>query len=285
MLATPPGRPLMSPNRLVRNAAILLLAVPTLGLAQTAAPQPDANALLARTGAAYRAMKTFSAKATVQVAMDSPSAPPAFEMEITVMADATGRMRMSGSSPTGMGMLMVFDGKTDWVYLPQLNKYAQMPAGESSAGGNPLLGAGSGRQNYLQQYGKIGVNVKEASVLRSETLEVAGAAVPCWVVSVTYSPESSPSASSSKLGTPKVTSERAKTLWIGQKDYLVYREDSSMAMTMPEASTPSEVHSSLRFDSIAVDQAVPADSFTFTPPAGATELDLSGVAPKTPPAH
>ncbi len=81
---------------------------------------------------------------------------------------------------------------------------------------------------------------------------------------------------------PKVDSTSTKTLWVDKAHYLVYREDSTIKMTMPGSTAPTESKSRTTFESVAVDQPVAPDTFTFTPPAGATEMDLSSMMPKTP---
>jgi hypothetical protein len=50
------------------------------------------------------------------------------------------------------------------------------------------------------------------------------------------------------------------------------------------ASVPTETRQTINFGSITVDQAIPEGTFTFTPPPGATETDLSSFIPKTLPA-
>jgi outer membrane lipoprotein-sorting protein len=47
---------------------------------------------------------------------------------------------------------------------------------------------------------------------------------------------------------------------------------------------PTEIRQTINFGSITVDQPIPEGTFTFTPPPGATETDLSSFIPKTLPA-
>jgi outer membrane lipoprotein-sorting protein len=82
-------------------------------------------------------------------------------------------------------------------------------------------------------------------------------------------------------GAPAVDLAHATTLWVDKTHYLVYRDESTGKIAMPGTGAPIETKQTISFDSITVDQPIPEGTFTFTPPPGATEMDLSSFIPKT----
>lgn len=257
-----------------------------LAVAQSAPDQPDAIDLLKNVALTYRAMRTYSAKSTNVMEISGTNIQQKVEIPLTITADSSGKMRMES---TGMaGMLMVFDGKTMWMYMPSLNKYTKLSSSDAASSGQ--LGSGTEMfgpaTNSFLGYQSVASNVKEAKILRSEKLHVNGSDVACWVVSAEYEPSGGGQETSEQTaGAPAADLAQTKTLWVDKTQYLVHQEDSTSKMNMSGASAPMETKQTIKFDSITVDQPVPEDTFTFTPPPGATEMDLSSFIPKTPPAN
>jgi len=67
----------------------------------------------------------------------------------------------------------------------------------------------------------------------------------------------------------------------GQEPHLVYREDSTTKMTMPNTNTPINMTQARRVETFTVNEPVSPDVFTFTPPPGAREIDESKFLRKT----
>ena len=72
-----------------------------------------------------------------------------------------------------------------------------------------------------------------------------------------------------------------ETLWVDKNRYLVYREDSTTKMTMPNTNTPINMTQARRVETFTVNEPVSPDVFTFTPPPGAREIDESKFLRKT----
>jgi outer membrane lipoprotein-sorting protein len=267
----------------------VLLAAAILAAAQSVPDQPEALDLLKNVALTYRAMRTFSAKSTTVIEINNSNMQTKIETPMTITGDSSGKMRMETTSMGGS--LTVFDGSVLWMYISSLNKYMKMPSSGVSSGplgGGDLGGRAVGAMGMsnpgtdsLFGYQSVDSNVKEAKILRSEKLEANGTGVDCWVVFVAYESSGGQASSEQGAGAPAVDLTRTKTLWVDKAHYLVYRDDSSGKMTMPGTGTPTETKQTIKFDSITVDQPVPEGTFTFTPPPGATEMDLSSLIPKT----
>ena len=266
-----------------------LLATAVLAVAQVP-DRPDALEVLKNVALTYSAMRTYSAKSTTVMEMNGPNMQQKIETPMTITEDSSGKMRVE---TTGMGgSLTVFDGSTLWMYIPPLNKYTKLPsssaASSSQPGGGDLGGAAVGGMGMFSPgtssflgYRSVASNVKEARILRSESVHAHGSDVDCWVVSVEYDSSGGQTSSEQAAGAPAVDLARTKTLWVEKAHYLVYRDDSTGKTTMPGTTAPTETRQTINFDSITVDQPIPDGTFTFTPPPGATEMDLSSFIPKT----
>lgn len=266
--------------RVFFTALAIILTSSLLASAQSAPHQPDPMALLQGVQSTYRSMSTFSATLTVDTDMTALSIQQTVETPTTIQASSSGQMRVVSTGAAAM--TMVNDGKSLWIYSPALNKYAKMPAGTSPASG-ARRGASpepAANTRYFGEFKTVAANVKDATVLRTETVNANGSSVPCWVVLVHYRPLRVRAASAQGPGAagPGVTGI-TKTYWVGQKDFLVYREDSSGTVTMPNINTPIQVKQSVRYETISINQPIAEGTFRFTPPAGATQMDLSSLMP------
>lgn len=275
----------MQTLRVSSKASLLgaALVAATLAAAQSAPNQgqPDALDLLRNVEATYAAMGSYSAKSTRVIEMNGPSMQNKMEMTDTITTDSSGRFRRESAGM--MGMVMVFDGSTMWTYMPQLNKYSKISLDQLKA----LRSQSHAEQSTSDaatfapaagpfvEYRSVASNVKEAKVLRSEKLHVDDADTDCWVVSVEYEPQNDQASSeqATTLGVKELS--RSKTLWVDKSRYLVYQEESVSQMTMPGANGPTNTKETMKLESISLDVPASPDLFTFTPPTGATEMDLT----------
>jgi outer membrane lipoprotein-sorting protein len=270
--------------RIVTKSFIFVSAAAISTFAQTAPDQPDALGLLKNVELTYGAMNTYSAKVTNTMAMDGSGAQGKMNMEtsVTVTADSTGKFRMESKGM--MGMTLVYDGNTMWLYMPAANSYSKLPlnGGLPSAEAGAMGGGMFGGTNALQEYRNVSKGVKGAKIVRSEKLHVNDAEVECWVVAVEYEGlGSEASAAMQSSGLPVSDFARSKTLWVDKNLYLVYKDDSTMKMTMPNANAPTNLKQTSKVESVTVNDAVSPDVFKFTPPPGAKEMDESKFMQKT----
>jgi outer membrane lipoprotein-sorting protein len=256
---------------------VILLATAVLAVAQSTPAQPEALHLLNNVAMTYYAMKSYSAKSTDVITTSRPGMQQQMEWNMTTTADFSGRTRaeVTGATP----MLMIFDGKILWMYMSQLNKYIKLPTTKPGWG---VEGIESAMATTGFTYKNVATNVKGATVLRSEKIPFSGSNVDCWVVSVEYQPLSA-HASSGRTAGVAASEVTAKTLWVDKIQYLVYQEDSTSKKTIAGATGPTETKVAVKYESITVDPDVASDAFTFTPPPGATEIDLASFMPNAPP--
>ena len=233
----------------------------------TAEPgQPDALNLLRNVAETYRSMTTFRAEANMVTEMNGPDMQSKMEMPMTLIIGSQGRTRIE--SKGAVGMLSVSDGQTTWMYMPQLNKYYKLDLTKlisfpKVAGQDVAISGGA--WDFRSQYANVVGNVKQAKLLRSETLHANGADVPCWVVSVEYEGAGLEPTPQAAGGVPRAKADlRTSTLWIDQAHYLVYREISNAKMTLPGTSSPTETKHTVTFKDIAVDEPVADDARSFS---------------------
>jgi len=121
-----------------------------------------------------------------------------------------------------------------------------------------------------------------AKILGSEKVHASDTDADCWVVSLEYGPlGSEASAPTQAAGFAFSDFVHTETLWVDKNCYLVYREDSTTKMTMPNTNTPINMTQTSRVETFTVNEPVSPDVFTFTPPPGAREIDESKFLRKT----
>lgn len=269
--------------RVATKTLCLMFAATIFSAAQTAPTpqQPDAMDLLKSVELAYGAINTYSAKVTETTSMEGSGAQTDMETAVTVTADSTGKFRVESTGITGM--VLVYDGNATWMYMPMAKSYSKLPlSGGSPSTGAEAMGGMFGGANALEAYKNVSKGVKEARIVRSEKLHVNGADADCWVVSLEYEamPEEA-SAAAEAGGVSLKDFELGKTLWVDKNRFLVYREDSKMKMTMPNANAPTNMKQTSNVQSFMINDPVSPEVFTFTPPPGAKEMDESKFIPKT----
>jgi outer membrane lipoprotein-sorting protein len=265
--------------RIATKALVVVFAVAIFAAAQSAPGQPDGMDLLKNVELTYGAMNTYSAKVTTTMAMGGSETQGKMNMEnsVTITADSTGKFRVESKGM--MGMLVVYDGNTMWLYMPTANSYTKLPLdGASSSAQAGAMGGGMfGGANALLEYKNVTMGVKEAKVLRSEKVHVNDSDADCWIVSLEYEPlGSQASAAAQTAGLPAAGDfARSKILWVDKSRYLVYQEDSTSKMILPRTNAPTTIRQKSKVDSITVDEPVSPNVFAFTPPPDATEMDHS----------
>jgi outer membrane lipoprotein-sorting protein len=248
----------------------LALLVASVGLAQS---QDNALDILNKVGENYRSVKTLQAEGEVITAMNGPGMQQNVTMHVLLTLGGSGKMRME--TKTGfVNMLIISDGQTTWLSMPGLNKYSKIPAGQTTAMNSPVAGGLPGLGG-VGDFGKIAEGIKEAKLVRSETLQLDGIATDCYVIEMV---PAAPSVEASGIPTPKVK-PLAQTVWVDKSRLLVARVTSHARVTLPGENSSSETDSTITFTKVTLDEPVADDAFVFTPPPGATELDLSQFMP------
>lgn len=264
----------MMKQLLSKLTCMILFFAPATALPQTSQDVLDA---LRKVGETYRAMKTYQAGGVVAMEMRGQGMQYKMEVPVTITIAAKGKMRAE-TKGSAAAMLMVSDGETLWMYMPQLNKYSKINLGTRSDQKTPLSAMAASFSPFGGQYSSIAENVKQGKLLRDDSVQVDGLDVLCHVFDVEYEPGAVNTNAAVKSLPMKVESTR-KTYWIDRARNLVLREDSTMTMKMPNAENETETKQTMTWNKVTVDGPVSDDLFVFTPPAGATEMDLTQFLP------
>jgi outer membrane lipoprotein-sorting protein len=243
-----------------------------LGFAQS---QQDALDVLNKVGETYRTVKTLQGEADVQSEMSTHGVEQKMTAHIILTTAASGKFRME--TKTGPAhFLMIGDGQTLWMYVPDLNKYSKIAVPASPDPGATALSGGLPGLGSLPDFAKVADGVKEVRMLPRETLQVDGVSTDCYVISFLHQPSEGAAASA----TPSSAKPTLETLWVDKARLLVVRFNLHAQISDPGSSATVEDNSTLTFTKLALDDPVPDDAFLFSPPQGATEMDLTQFMPQ-----
>jgi outer membrane lipoprotein-sorting protein len=253
----------------------------SLGFAQS---KQDALDILNRVGETYRSVKTLQAEGEVTTSMSGPGMQQNGTMRLLLAIAPPGKMRM-GTRTGLMDIVMIADGETMWLYMPGLNKYSKLPTRQPAGAQNPSLSGGLLGLPDVEDFGRIAEGIRDARVVRSETLPLNGIAADCYVIDIVPSAPSASSRRPAGNATAAKVEPISETVWVDKARFLVVRVSSNAKVTLPGESGPEQTGSTVTFSKVTLDDPVPDETFVFTPPPGATELDLSQFMPQrtTPP--
>lgn len=270
------------PRQVPRRAALALLALILFaaGRARADAPVPPAltapgaggedaaRALLARLGEKYRRLESYLFEGVTRITPATRDAGQHIDVPFRLAAVKPNRMRTEMMNPM-VSMVTVSDGQQTWTYVPQAQQYlkaAYSPlAGGDSSG--VAIGSALAHGTPLQRYlGAIG-DIRNARLVREETLDTGERRVRCQVISADYDlpPGSRLTASTT-------------TVWIDPAAEIALR-DSVRLTSAADASggQPQAVDVVTTFRVARVNEALPDSLFVFTPPPGAKLVDQFGM--------
>ena len=235
-----------------------MMCLGLLLVAQVASAQslPDAKALLEREATAFDAFSSYRFEEVTTVTMTVSGMPIDVQMTTAVTAVNPGKRRMA-TKMAGMDMqLLVANGTDVWMLVPMLNQYMHLSGNDSP----PAFGGG-----FLTTLGTSDA----AKVVRSESVTIDGTSHDCWVVE----------SRSDRIGVSGMEMRDVNaTSWIDQSTGVTWRR--TMKAMMPEGLLP--VGGEVRMESVrrglVVNEPVSDSVFVFTPPPGATEMSLDGIA-------
>ena len=266
--------------------AALLLSI-CIGVAPAPAQQ-DAIEVLNRAAKTYESMKTLRAEADLTMGATAPGLLQSTSMRLLLTLAPPGKIRIENKGP--MSVLMIFDGQAGWLYMPALNKYSKLPASAaplshtagSTQAGSTGTGAALPGAGLIPDFRNVAEGIKEARIVRSETLHLDGAGIDCYVVDVAHKPQAalSPDAADGAAPRQELTHE---TVWVDKTRNLIVRLSSdAVPVAGQDPANTAELKSTITFHKLILDGPIADDTFVFKPPAGATELDLTQFMPQAP---
>ncbi len=229
---------------------MLLAAIPALGLAQPASP--DARSILENIGKTYRTPSNIELKGTKIVEQHDQFMDTVFRSAFTLILTPDNRVREESKTRLGT-TIQVWDGEKKWNYTPLGNKYftnTSKPEPASLLGPHVDLRAPA-------------TDLKDAKLLRQETLEVEGTKHFCDVVEATYEPKQN--SQNVQYG--------AVTFWVDHQSFLVWKVTQPVVVDIAGFGGKMPSTETALFSSIETGLDLPAGTFKFTPPPGATEQE------------
>lgn len=232
-------------RRTIRFALFALLL--RAALTQT---QPDAAEILKKVGETYKAASQYEFVADATIHAEATGADAAFHIFFAFKAPDRYRMqgRMPGVTLENLDLgeaVIVHDGSAVWFYFPKSNRYGSIPASASPAGASGDLGdlSPSAMDHFMMwRYRGAADFADKSKLLREDAIDVAGAKVACYVVTV-----------SPRRGS-------AYTWWVDKKRYRILREDRAGSSTV--------------FTAIKLGEPLPDELFEFEPPPGARKAEV-----------
>ena len=223
---------------------------------------PDAKALLERERTALDSFTSYQYEEKATMSMIVGGMPANIEMTTSVKAVNPGKRRTEMRMAGVVASTMIADGRTTWIFIPTANQYMKL-------GDDPAIGSAvAGGLNGLTQIGQLPSG--DAKIVRSETVHVDGTAHECWVVESHIDQLS--------LGFMELRNATV-TSWIDKKINVSLRQKMSGRFEGALAAAGGGALE-MQLESVKVglafNEALPDSLFVFTPPPGATEIDLAG---------
>jgi outer membrane lipoprotein-sorting protein len=226
----------------VRPTILLGLLALVLRGALAQAP-PDVAEILKRVSETYKGVSEYELVGDATASDPETGKPGAFH--VVFAFKGPNRYRMEGVGPgTGLDdlvfadMVMVYDGSVAWFYRPKSNQYGYFL-------GNDLFNdfrdgkyaTPEAMDDFMTRRCRSAEDFSdEATFLREEAMEVGGAKIECYVVSMTDG-----------------------TWWIDKKSNRIVRQDHDETSTV--------------FTTIKLGEPLPDSLFKFVPPAGAKQIE------------
>ena len=261
------GKPPVWGFRAVRRAsglcAVLLLAsAPARGADEVALSGED---LLRRAEATYNSLTSFHFVAKEVTETRSSRGQRSAETYYLTARGAKGRSRVEirGQSKSG---LAVFDGRSNWVYLPGVKQFTRQSSG--SILGSPSAprifdGVNFARyvERYPARYEALSRNLVSATIVRREALDGETRPGTYAVVEARY-----------KLPAGAPWGQSKRTFWIDERGFLIAREISRAIAKAPGLKHPLEIIQTVSFATARADEELPDSLFVFVPPEDAEQV-------------
>lgn len=262
--------------------AVLLL----LPQAPTQTPDADqALAVLRNVASVYRAAGSsyFEGKVTAEVSSESAEVKVRSSFVWATVSPTKIRMQVKGPM---MELLVMSDGPTFWEYMPQQKQYTRKqsePTTVTSRGIDNVDRTSDKAENArmwalalgvgIPKFEDIAESLKDARLLREETLELDGASVDCYVIEAVYDSGSTRARAGAKGAQRSQNLIMRKTFWVDKSRYVVLREafttESGKAGAENGLGAPSIVTT---FSAVKINEPLADDLFVFTPPGDAKEV-------------
>lgn len=240
------------------KAAVPAPAPATAKLEQ-ATGTPEARAILEEVTRAYRGFDRYHFAGDMHILVTVQGQPQNVEMPFTIAVSKPGKKRTEITNPM-LRMLMVSDGETTWMYMPQLGQYTKktMSTIEEPGAAPTAIAAGTPVARYLA----MSDGLTSSRVVTEQALDFEGAPRACWLVEATYQRPATPEMKASPT-----------TFWVEKSRHIVLRESTLVQLNNSPAGGPMTMNQVTTFDVARVNVPLPDSLFTFQVPEGARQVE------------
>ncbi len=239
---------------MIKSFVLTLLLSVTL----SAQDSPEARAILKMVSDASQTVRSYRAEFKYSTETKSPSASTSMKMEskATLAFLPPDKMRIEMNS--GVPVQVISDGKAAWTYMPTMKQYSKLPPSTD------IKGMAQGISGTMPAPWTL----QSARILREEPVVVDSVPISCFVIAAEYQkPESTTAAQTAP-------SHSETTVWVNKIRYTVLRSRSHNVINSAQFSGPMETTMEMLTTSLKWDVAIAEEEFAFTPPQGATEVQL-----------
>ncbi|MCB1019826.1 MAG: redoxin domain-containing protein [Acidobacteria bacterium] len=233
----------------------------TLASAQT--PE-EAEALLYRSAERYRTAESYLFIANEKTVTAAGLQRRETGSTVLTAKDADGRTRVEIDDGSNGGVA-VDDGSSRWLYVPQMEKYVELPRGQALAQGDqsiPGLDFAALVKRYLDRYGSLDQRVLNARIVGTEKVATQQGEVECDRVAAVYNPP--PGLREGKI---------EREYWLARQGGEVLRERSVASMLQPESQNRVTVTQEVDFQRAQIGAGGDERLFVFVPPPGARQVE------------
>jgi TonB family protein len=230
--------------------ALLLIAAQLAFVRSSASQAEDPAALLNEAASAYRSATSLQLEGTKIREQHDDFVDSVSRTPFLLILTPDNRFRQEFKTEAGAA-IQVCDGEKHWNYSPQTNKY-------SSAAGTP-------NPNFLFNTAVdlrfLTTGLLSAKFLRQESLQAAGADHFCDVIEAHY--ERTHQSRNVEFGDV--------AFWIDHTSHLVWKTRMPVVATAAQSGAKTTSIETTLYTGVRMNQDLPASTFAFTPPPGATE--------------
>ena len=232
----------MRPTILIGLLTLLLGAAP-------AQAQPEVADILKKVSKTYKGVSQYDFVAEQTLKEQGDNTPP-LHAHVRIAFRAPNQYRLEGMIPGLLSddsnfeeVVMIHDGSALWFYLPKSNQYGSIPADKLAVDREGSTHTPEATDRVAMEKYRVAADFADAAkFLREDEIEVAGAKVGCYVVSV---PEKWPG---------------PYTWWFDKERYHIVREVTADGSTV--------------YTAIKLGEPLPDRLFQFKPPPGARKVVL-----------
>ena len=237
-------------------SVIAVLSLSLLGAQQ----YPDGSALLKQSEEALKKVHSLQYKeeGTMETVIGGQPLKTTTELSQAVLNPGKTRME---SKVQGVSMLVLSDGESTWVYSSVANEYTRKAAALGPEGLMTAMGMG----DFMPNMADIHMTEKTTG---EESITIDGQKHDCWVVETQIGSLELPAAAKGAK-----MSDAVMTFWIDKKLGIDLQRTVSMKVTVPGAPAPIEMRQKNVKKELQVDGPIADSVFSFTPPAGAKEVE------------